>query len=526
MYLCLLKGKTETYPQFAIHSLIQLQYNILGSVLPGVYKHLGQDSWMLTRTVISRFSACIEEIHPLTVASSQDASIAENIKGLFCKWMTKGEFVADNAILSLKEPFTCRRLDLQRELGLQMVKVSDMLDIVNSVTEADDSCQLMSLIDLIKFWDKYFPISPPSNFDRIKVLTDVFIVFSKSYQSPDGSCSDYVDLKTVATFACILLDSDVTAFVDFVLELNWSDGEPFTVQGVLDLFTFLANSTIIIECCFFLDVIRRSDLPLIPATEFDPFFAACLQGMAFDWNSSIERLDLLHILLDSPALFLPLTSQFFPFSPLHVEKSKYLQIMKILQTKRKTLESFYNSFCETANQTKRVIYKGDFYQAMHFQEMNSKDNTLFFDVINIMWSQAMKDRDMVEGCNPIELLKNLSALFFADERLLWMYSSLAYNIDGGEWWSYNDVFDFFDLIYHLYDRIIPFSFCLQNEFIVVRATDTTIQILAENQTRRCFERKNANYFSHLTWDELHAYLKEVPFFIPTVTVDFTAFSHS
>lgn len=179
--------------------------------------------------------------------------------------------------------------------------------------------------------------------------------------------------------------------------------------------------------------------------------------MTFEMDSCIERLDLLHILLRSPALFLPLTSQHFQFYPPVVQRSKYDHILSMLQTKRTLLQQFYDSWCKKESEmTYSNLYKGDFYQAMRVQDVTIQEGReIYVEVIDSLWSQALEGHEMADGCNPFELLKNLTALLFTDESLLKMYSSVFHTDDE---WSYNDVFEFFDLIYHLYDKVTLFTF--------------------------------------------------------------------
>lgn len=442
-FLCLLEGRTGTFPRLAIHSFVRLQCNFLCSVLPGMRALLEQIR--PADAIISRFAA-------LENGLSQSTSDPTTLKHFFCKWMDQGNCVVDTVLLSHSQPFLRQRALLQCALGLQQVKVSDMQAIVTE--NADSDYRLLSRRDLFQFWDRFFPLLSLARYskERETILGDVFTVFSKRYTFPDGSDRQLVDLTTVATFACILLDSDVTAFVRFFMDLRCEDERVVPIREMYDFFSFLATSTILIESCFSLPFIRRSGVPLIPATEFGPFFVARLQDMTLDETLYFLFADILHILLYSPSLFLPLTSQHYQFYPPIVKQSSYLHIHKVFYSSQAPIYSFYNDLCEAAQQSERgVVFKGDFYQAMREQYRGNETDKELLRVIDMLWSQALEDHEMAEGCYPIDLLQNLAALFFMDAPLLEFYSS-AYD-EEQDCWSYNAVFEFFVLIYHIYDLV-------------------------------------------------------------------------
>lgn len=441
--LCLLEGRTGAFPRLAIHSFVRLQCNLLCSVLPGMPALL--EKIRPAKIILSLFAA-------LENALSQSTSDPTALKHFFGEWMGQGNCVVDTVLLSHSQPFLQQRALLQCALGLQQVKVSDMQAIVTE--NADSDYQLLSRRDLFQFWDRFFPLLSLALYskERETILGDVFTVFSKRYTFPDGSDRLLVDLTTVATFACILLDSDVTAFVRFFMDLRCGNDASVPIQEMHDFFSFLATSTILIESCFSLSFMHRSGVPLIPATEFGPFFVTRIQDMTLDKILHFVFTDILHILLYSPSLFLPLTSQHYQFYPPIVKQSTYLHIHKVFYSCQVPIYSFYTDLCDAAQQSERgVVFKGNFYQAMREQYRGNETDKELLRAIDVLWSQALEDHEMADGCSPVDLLQNLAALFFMDAPLLEFYSS-EYS-EEKDCWSYNAVFEFFVLIYHIYDLV-------------------------------------------------------------------------
>ena len=120
-----------------------------------------------------------------------------------------------------------------------------------------------------------------------------------------------------------------------------------------------------------------------------------------------------------------------------------LELMERLETAKTDMEQKIRRARDAQHELEKTLAR--------FDRTAETDKELL-RAIDVLWSQALEDHEMADGCCPIDLLQNLAALFFMDAPLLEVYSSSKY-YEEKDCWDYNAVFEFFVLIYHIYDLV-------------------------------------------------------------------------
>lgn len=477
------------FPLLSLQLFIQLQCKLLAAILPGVCECTGRDLQALLRSITASFTTHTATfLHPpasadlraFSALSYSEVFVHEDVVrapelmlSAFKGWLDEGNLVIDSAVLSSQDVFAQRRESLCAYLGVAGLTSHDIVTCVQEcfgdgcecfeVESESDGCEdddgsnsckdsLIPLHQLIQFWDRFFPLSPLSSWvqQRITLLSDLFSVFSVRVTQPDGTQSERASIHAIVAFICCLLDDDIMSLLLHVLRLH-GHSAALNTQEVFHTLRFLATCVIFIEQAICDLLTRRSGVSFFSTTQFDSFFSSLLLGMGFDASSSCLPVDVFHVVLHAPSLFLSSSTPYLQHCLPTVRRSLFSQIEAVLLKNESGLRACYPALKRVAENG--VVFRGDYYRAMCSDFRGSvPEKLLFMTVMDGVWDRCMAGRGITEGCEPETLLKTIASLLYTDAVFFAQYADVIHPSED-DLWSFNEVYSFFFSIYQIYNDV-------------------------------------------------------------------------